>query len=537
MPDPYPHTGREAVARLHKRLPFDVSNGIRTEADAIKLAFAEATAALDLLCTADAVEPAEAVLRDGLTRSLPLPAVGRACLLNDLALCHLHDGRAAEAAGPLRHALAVLPSAPPPSARPADVGPSGPFACGAWALRTRAQVQLNLCEALLLSRDLHATLDSAREAVRLCQLAMHVAEATVAATALPTCLARALLAASAPSGSLAAAAQGAPLTGRLGPPPATGIVAKSGVRRRQRGVSSLGASTPRLFTARWLVPSLGELQPSAALVRTLTVDDERAESAAAAPAPRDFGVAVGGAPSPSDKPRPPARPPEGCLGVNEQLLMGWLWCALAHEGLGSVQDSLVAYQMATQVAHVDAGAALASKQAPPSCCRRLLAPSCSSAAASPPSCASCTSYVMHMHIVCKRLPRAQPRPRLPPAHEPSSRGVTEPCARVLCLPQWCASCRRRWHAASSRGQAPASPEVVRPTTRRPRGAPPGCARLSWPLRWRSVAPLAAAPRPSARWAAWRPAASPTTRQWQGCWRRGGGAQSSEQGLCLHTSPP
>ena len=70
---------------------------------------AAATSALEHLLK-DKVKPAEKILRSTLLQpeaTLTLPA--RTCLLNDLALCALHDNRPGDAVDPMRHALALLP--------------------------------------------------------------------------------------------------------------------------------------------------------------------------------------------------------------------------------------------------------------------------------------------------------------------------------------------------------------------------------------------------------------------------------------------
>ena len=110
---------------------------------------------------ADRIVPAEALLRDALTQRAIPPASARACVLNGLALCALHDARPADAARHLRHALATLPPAPDES----ELSLASPGR-ESWLVRTRAQLQLNLCEALRRQSALDATLDSAREAVR-----------------------------------------------------------------------------------------------------------------------------------------------------------------------------------------------------------------------------------------------------------------------------------------------------------------------------------------------------------------------------------
>ena len=112
---------------------------------------AAATSALEHLLQ-DKVKPAEKILRSTLLQpeaTLTLPA--RTCLLNDLALCALHDNRPGDAVDPMRHALALLP---PP--RPEAWG--GDNSNTKANLQGNAQLQLNLCEALLLSGDLKSTL-------------------------------------------------------------------------------------------------------------------------------------------------------------------------------------------------------------------------------------------------------------------------------------------------------------------------------------------------------------------------------------------
>ena len=82
-----------AVATLRTRFGYDAQHA--TSAERHAFAAAEAKEALQLLL-ADRVVEAEALLRDGLTQPVLLPAVVRACLLNGLALAALHDDRPAD---------------------------------------------------------------------------------------------------------------------------------------------------------------------------------------------------------------------------------------------------------------------------------------------------------------------------------------------------------------------------------------------------------------------------------------------------------
>ena len=130
-----------------------------------------ASEALALLLD-DRVAAAEHTLRRALTASPPPPPAVRACLLSDLALCALHDSRPSEAVEALRHALAVLPAA-----RTTSEDESAAHLSAA-----RAQLSLNLCEALLIRGELRQALRSATEAVALAQHALqHAAPARRAA--------------------------------------------------------------------------------------------------------------------------------------------------------------------------------------------------------------------------------------------------------------------------------------------------------------------------------------------------------------------
>ena len=219
--------GLDAIAHERERYAQAPS-----AAGAATLAKLHAQVALSQLLEG-AVQPAQATLTEALDLGAQLPQSSHAALKNDLAICALHDGRPADALPLLERALQLLPDAS------GTLQPS--------MLRSRAQLQLNLCEALLLRGSLEEAVQSATEAVRLSEMAL-------------------------PRGE-----------------------------REIEGVRKTGGATPRLFTSKWLLPRRG-------------------------PTPTQTNAPTGCA---------------GALAAPEALLLGWLWRALAQEGLGLFQEALV----------------------------------------------------------------------------------------------------------------------------------------------------------------------------------------------------
>ena len=334
-----------AVEALHEALNYKPKKASKEETRVYALTAAHQAHGLLLK---DRVPEAEALLRDGLTGRAPLSAAERSCLLNDYALCAMHDDRPADAATSLRHALDVLPAAPLTS-MPADAwerskrsvpavgerGLAAQTACESWVLRMRAQLHLNLCEALLLLRRLDESRQSAQEAVRLAQLGLASWEDTTAGPS----TAQAAAAAAAQGARRAAAAKSAAAAAAI----ATAAAAGSS---RQHG-AQLGASTPRLLAARWLLPS-----PDA------PPRENQAELEAAAGGGGGGGAgggasAGGGGGAYGSWPLPTGVPPPGCLPCGAALTLGWLWCALSEEGLGLAKASLNSFRSALDVAHTD----------------------------------------------------------------------------------------------------------------------------------------------------------------------------------------
>ena len=182
---------------------------------------------------------AAASLQDAFRLAEGDPAA-QACLLNDMALCAMHESYAADAPRLLEMACNLLPREP------------------LWAQRVRCQLMLNRCEAAVLLGQLPDAIRAAREAAELAQRAL-----------------------------------------ALTPVPAP-----------RRSVRASRGATPKLFTARWLLP------PEAA-------GDECA----------------------------------GTVEPAEGLLLAWLWCAVAQEAAGMYQESLNSMSHALAVAHVERGAA------------------------------------------------------------------------------------------------------------------------------------------------------------------------------------
>ena len=203
-------TSRRLMARLREQ------SGIGTPEDAsadeaLALANAVSVKAREFLL-GDHAESAETLLRDGLTNGMPLTDTPRACLLCNLAICAMHSGRPADAIVPLRHALALLPPVPASATAGAWLVASEP-----WVAPVRAQLHLNLCEALMLERHTAEARTSAREAVRLSQLALQASQPAPSLLTLVT-----------------------PASGK----PQAGL----------RPFSQPTPSTRRLLTARWLLP-------------------------------------------------------------------------------------------------------------------------------------------------------------------------------------------------------------------------------------------------------------------------------------------
>ena len=144
--------GLDAIAHERERYAQAPS-----AAGAATLAKLHAQVALSQLLEG-AVQPAQATLTEALDLGAQLPQSSHATLKNDLAICALHDGRPADALPLLERALQLLPDA------------SG--ALQPSMLRSRAQLQLNLCEALLLRGSLEEAVQSATEAVRLSEMAL-----------------------------------------------------------------------------------------------------------------------------------------------------------------------------------------------------------------------------------------------------------------------------------------------------------------------------------------------------------------------------
>jgi hypothetical protein len=151
----------------------------------------------------------------------------------------------------------------------------------------RAQLHINLCEALLLHREPETARLSAREAVRLAQLGMAAWDDEMPSEVI-----------SAVEGSDDAAAAAALA--------AAAATAAQAYRYR-------GASTPRLLSARWLLPAAA-VSPSAA-----------AASAAAAAAP-PHAVLGAPPPQPSVNSQPAAA---GCLSFSQLAVLGFLWRAVS----------------------------------------------------------------------------------------------------------------------------------------------------------------------------------------------------------------
>ena len=154
----------------------------------------------------DRVEGAEAYLRAGYHCSTC--ALDRMCALNNLGLCGVHSRRSREGARLLAHALASLPE--PSSSAAGEANASH--------LLGRIQLQLNLCEALMLQGDPTWALKSAIEAMRVADLA----------------------------------------EAQLGPHANGGGSGRGGIRRRKgSGGGAIHApASPRLFMARWLSPAV-----------------------------------------------------------------------------------------------------------------------------------------------------------------------------------------------------------------------------------------------------------------------------------------
>ena len=220
--------GLDAIA--HERERYEQAP---SAAGAAMLAKLHAQVALSQLLEG-AVQPAQATLTEVLDLGAQLSQSSHAAIKNDLAICAMHDGRPADALPLLARALQLLPDAS------STLQPS--------MLRSRAQLQLNLCEALLLRGSLDEAVQSATEAVRLSEMAL-------------------------------------PRHGE----------------REIEGVRKTGGATPRLFASKWLLPRRGPTQTQ-------------------------------------------TNAPTGCAGAlaaPEALLLGWLWRALAQEGLGLFQEALV----------------------------------------------------------------------------------------------------------------------------------------------------------------------------------------------------
>ena len=173
--------GLDAIA--HERERYEQAP---SAAGAAMLAKLHAQVALSQLLEG-AVQPAQATLTEVLDLGAQLSQSSHAAIKNDLAICAMHDGRPADALPLLARALQLLPDAS------STLQPS--------MLRSRAQLQLNLCEALLLRGSLDEAVQSATEAVRLSEMAL-------------------------------------PRHGE----------------REIEGVRKTGGATPRLFTSKWLLP-------------------------------------------------------------------------------------------------------------------------------------------------------------------------------------------------------------------------------------------------------------------------------------------
>ena len=184
--------GLDAIA--HERERYEQAP---SAAGAATLAKLHAQVALSQLLEG-AVQQAQATLTEVLDLGAQLPQSSHAAVRNDLAICAMHDGRPADALLLLERALQLLPDAS------GTLQPS--------MLRSRAQLQLNLCEALLLRGSLDEAVQSATEAVRLSEMAL-------------------------------------PRHGE----------------REIEGVRKTGGATPRLFTSKWLLPRRGptQTQPNA----------------------------------------------------------------------------------------------------------------------------------------------------------------------------------------------------------------------------------------------------------------------------------
>ena len=256
------------------------------------------------------------LLRGGLTSpSQPLTPAARAALLNDLALCALHDGRPSDAIDPLRHALALLPlppSRPTESSSDGGVGSSSSSSTGSsqknlWAMRSRAQLQINLCEALLLKGgSLKQTRREALEAVRTAQHAQDFV-----------------------GGGSLTARRDALIHGTRTPRSGRGSSSSSSPTRGNRML-------PRLFTARWLLPpeGIGSKASASAVSETGDAeDDDDADADAAKITARGGDL-------------------DGCLPSGELLVLAWLWAALANESMGKYHHSLQCYSRGLEVAQV-----------------------------------------------------------------------------------------------------------------------------------------------------------------------------------------
>ena len=203
------------------------------------------------------------------------------------------------------------PSRPTDSSTDGGVGSSssstGSSQKNLWAMRSRAQLQINLCEALLLKGgSLKQTRREALEAVRTAQHAQDFV-----------------------GGGSLTARRDALIHGTRAPRSGRGSSSSSSPTRGNRML-------PRLFTARWLLPpeGIGSKASASAVSETGDAeDDDEADADAAKITARGGDL-------------------DGCLPSGELLVLAWLWAALANESMGKYHHSLQCYSRGLEVAQV-----------------------------------------------------------------------------------------------------------------------------------------------------------------------------------------
>lgn len=175
---------------------------------------------------------------------------------------------------------------------------------------------LNLCEALLLHRRLEETRQSDREAVRLAQLGL------------------AMWGDESPSELTRADVGAATTTAATASDPPAAVAALAAAAAAAVGATSRHAvaSTPRLLSARWLLPAPATPSDTAAsnTAATSAASVSSAEVDASPTAVRQLAAA-------------------GCLAYGPLLMLGWLWTAVSEEGLGLASAALRSYKHALLV--------------------------------------------------------------------------------------------------------------------------------------------------------------------------------------------